>query len=108
MTEKIRVVHYINQFFAGIGGEDKADAPPERRAGAVGARCALQAAFGQDAEIVATILCGDTSFKRKRRSNRRWFGRAHRRRQTRPVDCRTRVRFGTLWHGMRQDLCRRP
>lgn len=62
MSEKIRVVHYINQFFAGIGGEDKADARPERRAGAVGPGRALQAAFGQDAEIVATILCGDTFF----------------------------------------------
>ncbi len=62
MTEKIRVVHYINQFFAGIGGEDKADARPERRAGAVGPGRALQAALGQDAEIVATILCGDTFF----------------------------------------------
>lgn len=62
MTEKIRVVHYINQFFAGIGGEDKADARPERRPGAVGPGRALQAAFGQDAEIVSTILCGDTYF----------------------------------------------
>ncbi len=62
MTEKIRVVHYINQFFAGMGGEDKADVPPERRAGAVGPGRALQAAFGADAEIVATILCGDTYF----------------------------------------------
>lgn len=62
MSEKIRVVHYINQFFAGIGGEDKADARPERRAGAVGPGRALQAAFGRDAEIVATILCGDTFF----------------------------------------------
>ncbi len=27
---KIRVVHYINNFFAGIGGEEKADIPPEK------------------------------------------------------------------------------
>src|SRR5262252_5400712 len=60
MAEKIRVVHYINQFFAGMGGEEKADVPPERRAGAVGPGRALQAALGADAEIVATILCGDT------------------------------------------------
>jgi betaine reductase len=25
LMESIRVVHYINQFFAGIGGEEKAD-----------------------------------------------------------------------------------
>ena len=27
----IRIVHYINQFFAGIGGEEKADHRPEVR-----------------------------------------------------------------------------
>ncbi|MDG2830106.1 glycine/sarcosine/betaine reductase selenoprotein B family protein, partial [Vibrio parahaemolyticus] len=26
---KIRIVHYLNQFFAGIGGEEKADYEPE-------------------------------------------------------------------------------
>ena len=26
--DKIKVVHYINQFFAGIGGEEKADIKP--------------------------------------------------------------------------------
>ena len=30
-----RVVHYINQFYAGIGGEEKADYMPEIREGAV-------------------------------------------------------------------------
>ena len=28
---KIKVVHYINQFFAQIGGEEKADYPAELR-----------------------------------------------------------------------------
>ena len=26
---KYKIVHYINQFFAGIGGEEKADYTPE-------------------------------------------------------------------------------
>lgn len=26
--DKIKVVHYVNQFFAGIGGEEKADTKP--------------------------------------------------------------------------------
>ncbi|MRZ29058.1 hypothetical protein GKD08_09815, partial [Paeniclostridium sordellii] len=30
---KIKVVHYINNFFAGIGGEEKANIPPEKRKG---------------------------------------------------------------------------
>ena len=29
---KYKIVHYINQFFAGIGGEEKADYTPELRA----------------------------------------------------------------------------
>ena len=28
---KLKVVHYINQFFANIGGEEKADYKPELR-----------------------------------------------------------------------------
>ena len=60
---KLRVVHYINQFFAGIGGEEKADHPAELRVGEViGPGMALKANFGEDAEIVATIICGDSYF----------------------------------------------
>ena len=58
---KIRVVHYINQFFANIGGEEKADYPAERRVGeVVGPGLALAQKFGDEAEIVATIVCGDS------------------------------------------------
>lgn len=60
--EKIRIVHYLNQFFAGIGGEDKADIKPEVREGAVGPGMALLAGFGGEAEIVATVICGDSYF----------------------------------------------
>lgn len=60
MTYKI--VHYINQFFAGIGGEESADTPPESRVGVVGPGMALKAALGTDAEIVGTVICGDGYF----------------------------------------------
>lgn len=59
---KIKVVHYINQFFAGIGGEEKADIKPEVREGVVGPGMAFNGAFGEDAEIVATVICGDSYF----------------------------------------------
>ncbi len=60
---KLRVVHYINQFFAQIGGEEKADYPVEVRVGeVVGPGLGLNKAFGEDAEIVATIICGDSYF----------------------------------------------
>ena len=60
---KIKVVHYINQFFAQIGGEEKADYPAELRVGEiVGPGQALTQQFGEEAEIVATIVCGDSYF----------------------------------------------
>ena len=60
---KIKVVHYINQFFANIGGEEKADYPAEIRVGEiVGPGMALTQKFGDEAEIVATIVCGDSYF----------------------------------------------
>lgn len=59
----LRVVHYINQFFANIGGEEKADYAPELRVGQiVGPGMAFKGAFGPEAEIVATVICGDTFF----------------------------------------------
>ena len=54
-----RVIHYINQFFGGIGGEDKADLAPEVRDGIVGPGMALSKGLEGKAEIVATIICGD-------------------------------------------------
>ncbi len=59
---KIKVVHYINQFFAGIGGEEKADHKPEVREEVLGPGLALKAGFKDEAEIVATIICGDSYF----------------------------------------------
>ena len=60
---KLRVVHYINQFYAGIGGEEKADTPAMLKVGEViGPGTAFKAAFGDKAEIVATIVCGDSYF----------------------------------------------
>lgn len=59
---KIKVVHYINQFFAGIGGEEKADYKPEVREEVLGPGMALKAGFKDEAEIVATVICGDSYF----------------------------------------------
>lgn len=58
----IRVVHYINQFYGGIGGEEKADVKPEIREGVVGPGMALKAALGNEADILATVICGDSYF----------------------------------------------
>ena len=57
-----RVVHYINQFFANIGGEEMAHVPPELREGNVGPGLAFNQAWNGEAEIVQTIVCGDSYF----------------------------------------------
>ena len=60
---KLKVVHYINQFFAQIGGEEKADYPAELRKGEIiGPGMAFQQAFGDEAEIIGMIVCGDSYF----------------------------------------------
>lgn len=62
MSRKIRVVHYLNQFFAQIGGEEQADVIPGIKAGPVGPGRALSQALGADGEVVATLYCGDNYF----------------------------------------------
>jgi glycine reductase len=59
---KTRVVHYINQFYAGLGGEDKADYKPEKRDGFVGPGMEFNKQLGEIAEVVGTVICGDSYF----------------------------------------------
>lgn len=54
----MKVIHYINQFFAGIGGEDKADQAPYLQAGLIGPSLALNSML-EGAEVTHTIVCGD-------------------------------------------------
>ena len=56
---KFKVVHYVNQFFAGVGGEEKADVRPEAREGAVGPGIALNGELGESGEVIGTVFCGD-------------------------------------------------
>ncbi len=58
----IKVVHVLNQFFGGIGGEEKADAPVALSVGTVGAARGLQMQLGNEAQIVGTICFGDNYF----------------------------------------------
>ena len=55
----MRVVHYLNQFFGGLGGEEKAGAGLEARDGAVGPGKLLEPLLGGEARIVQTLICGD-------------------------------------------------
>lgn len=61
-SEPLRVVHYINQFFGGLGGEEAGGAPVSVKDGPMGPGLGLAQAFGNRATIVNTIICGDNYF----------------------------------------------
>jgi glycine/betaine/sarcosine/D-proline reductase family selenoprotein B len=65
MSEPIRVVHYINQFFAGMGAEDTASVGVSVREEPVGPGIGLQKELGEGYTIVATIICGDNTIAEK-------------------------------------------
>jgi betaine reductase len=64
--ENIRVMHYLNQFFAGKGGEDKADVAIAFQDGTMGPGRRLQDLLGESAKVVATAYCGDNYFAEHR------------------------------------------
>lgn len=58
----IKVIHYLNQFFGGIGAESQASCPPRTIEGPVGPGLVLAQLLGEEFSIVRTIICGDTYF----------------------------------------------
>lgn len=57
----MKVVHYINQFFAGIGGEDLAHHEPELLSELAPQSKLLDSKL-KNSEVVATIVCGDNFY----------------------------------------------
>jgi glycine reductase len=55
----MRIVHYLNQFFAGLGGEEQAGVPLRALEGAVGPGNLMEQVFGSEAKVVMTLACGD-------------------------------------------------
>ena len=62
----MRVVHFLNQFFGGLGGEEMANEPLSVADHPIGPGMALQQVLGSDAEIVATVICGDNYFNEEK------------------------------------------
>ena len=62
MAERLRVVHYINQYFAGVGGEEEAGLGLTVLSEPAGASRALANVMGEAGTVVATLYCGDNSF----------------------------------------------
>jgi glycine reductase len=52
-------LHYLNQFFGGIGGEERADTRLRVRDGPVGPGVELQRLLRHEARVVATLIAGD-------------------------------------------------
>jgi len=59
MAKQLRILHYVNQFFGGIGGEEYSNTPVQVREGPVGPGRALQAALGDRGVVAATLIGGD-------------------------------------------------
>ena len=60
--QKIRVVHFLNQFFGQEGGEDKADMGFRVKSGPVGPGILLDRLIGDAGSVVNTLICGDNYF----------------------------------------------
>lgn len=59
MENKIRVVHYVNQFFGQLGSEESANTGPIVKEGPIGPGLMIQKLFKDEGETVATVICGD-------------------------------------------------
>lgn len=55
-----KAICYINQFFAGLGGEDTADYAPEMRVGTLGPTAEINKQLN-NAEVTHTLICGDNT-----------------------------------------------
>jgi len=60
--QKIRIGHYLNQFFGQEGGEEKADIGFMVKEGPIGPGTLLEQLLGDDANVVGTVICGDNYF----------------------------------------------
>ena len=58
----VKLIHVLNQFFAGVGGEDKADIPIGLKEEPIGAARGLQQQVGHHAQVIATLFFGDNYF----------------------------------------------
>jgi glycine reductase len=55
----MRIVHYLNQFFGGLGGEEEAGIGLAAREGAVGPGKLLEQLLDDRAKVALTLICGD-------------------------------------------------
>jgi glycine reductase complex component B subunit gamma len=61
----VRVLHYLNQFFAGLGGEGDAGLAPRLEPLPIGPGLLLEQSLGGQGKVVGTLVCGDDRFHRE-------------------------------------------
>jgi betaine reductase len=61
----VRVLHYLNQFFAGVGGETEAGLLPRLEPRPMGPGRLLEQCLAGEGRIVGTLVCGDDRFQRE-------------------------------------------
>ncbi len=61
----LRIGHYLNQFFAGVGGEECANHPPQVKAGPIGPGRVVQSLLKDEGSVPSTLVCGDNFFNER-------------------------------------------
>ncbi|MEE8291968.1 MAG: glycine/sarcosine/betaine reductase selenoprotein B family protein, partial [Candidatus Tectomicrobia bacterium] len=62
MAASLRIMHYINAFFAGIGGEEEAHTAVSLHHGPLGPGRLLEQVLAGEGQVIATVVCGDGYF----------------------------------------------
>jgi glycine reductase len=62
MEKTLRILHYINAFFGGLGGEEEAHTPVRLQEGAIGPGRLLEQVLAGQGRVIATLVCGDGYF----------------------------------------------
>ena len=62
MSVEFKVLHYVNQFFGQVGGEDKAGIVPEFHQKKVGPAIGLEKHLKGEGKVIGTLICGDNYF----------------------------------------------
>ena len=100
----IKVLHYLNQFFAGIGGEDKAGQEVLFLPHAVGIGTAIEASLKERGIEYATLVCGDNYFHEQEEKALQAMRSAIDSVSTRLLPRRPSLQRRPLWHRLRQSL----
>ena len=104
----MRIVHYLNQFFGGQGGEEAADMAPRIQDGAVGPGRLLEQVLGPNAHIVHTIIAGDNYGAEHSGDVDGARGQRGQSGTGRSVRGRALFRSRPLWDGRRRPVQSRP